>query len=119
MLPLGPMNDHSATGIPRIKRDEIPPPAPLDPYVTTLLRWIAGQELGVNPNTIAKLSSAALNWPPPFAEAIVTAAHARRVLTLFQATSRGGYRTTLSTRGQDWLARNPIEPVDVQPESDQ
>ncbi len=100
------MNDLQVATVPRIKRDEVPPPAPLDPYVTILLRWIADQERGVNPNTIAKLSANALNWPLPFAEAVVTAARARRVLTLFQATTRGGYRATLSTRGQEWLERS-------------
>ena len=113
MLPLVPMKDQQVATVPRIKRDEVPPSAPLDPYVSSLLRWIADQERGVNPNTIAKLSANALNWPLPFAEAVVTAARARRVLTLFQATSRGGYRATLSARGQEWLERSERDTVHI------
>ena len=99
------MSSQSPPIVPRRRRDDVPPPAPLDPYVTTLLRWIESSDRRLNPNTLAKVASAELGWPLPFAEAVVTATRARRLLTLVQAKTRGGYAIGLSRRGQAWLER--------------
>ena len=96
------MSNSNASIVPRHRRDEVPPAAPLDPYVTELVRWIAERDKPVNPNTLAKQAAAAFNWPPPFAEAVLIATRARRLLTLVQTTSRGE-SVGLSRRGRLWL----------------
>ena len=103
------MNDQPPAIVPRGRRDEIPPPAPLDPYVTTLLRWIWASDNRLNLKTLAKQAAAGLEWPLPFAEAVVTATRARRLLTLHQMNTRGGYAVGLSKRGRAWLERDPTE----------
>jgi hypothetical protein len=100
------MANQSMSIVPRGRRDDISRPAPLDPYVLSLLRWIDARDQRLNPNTLAKQAASALGWPLPFAEAIVTATRARRLLTLVQATSRGGYRIGLTRRGHAWLERS-------------
>lgn len=100
------MANDSTPIVPRGRRDDIAPPAPLDPYVMSLLRWIDRCDQRLNPNTLAKQAASALGWPLPFAEAIVTATRARRLLTLIQANARGGYRIGLTRRGQAWLERS-------------
>jgi hypothetical protein len=97
------MSNQKATIVPRKRRDEVPPPAPLDPYVILLLRWVASHEQRLNPNTLAKQASIALDWPLPFAEAIVTATRARRLLSMLEVTARGGYGIGLTSRGRAWL----------------
>jgi hypothetical protein len=99
------MNTLNATIVPRRRRDEMPPPAPLDPYVTQVIRWIAAREQRVNPNTLAKQVSTALEWPLPFTEVVLTATRGRHLLTLQEVTSRGGYGIGLSKRGREWLER--------------
>ena len=99
------MANQSVSIVPRGRRDDIPPLAPLDPYVTSLLRWIDERDQRLNPNTLAKHAASALGWPLPFAEAIVTATRARRLTTLVQANTRGGFRIGLTRRGHDWLER--------------
>jgi hypothetical protein len=99
------MNNENAAIVPRKRRDEVSPPAPLDSYVILLLRWVASHEQRLNPNTLAKQVSVALDWPLPFAEAIVTAARARRLLSLLQVNTRGGYGIDLTARGRTWLER--------------
>jgi hypothetical protein len=96
------MSNSNASIVPRHRRDEVPPSAPLDPYVTELVRWIAERDKPVNPNSLAKQAAAAFDWPPPFAEAVLIATRARRLLTLLQATSRGE-SVGLSRRGRQWL----------------
>lgn len=103
------MNDRSTTIVPRRRRGEPAPAAPLDPYVTKLLRWIASHEQGVSFTALSRQASAAMDWPTPFAEAIVTAARSRRLLTLIQTTSRGSYRAGISKRGREWLERGDAE----------
>jgi hypothetical protein len=100
------MANQSVSIVPRGRRDDSSPPAPLDPYVISLLRWIESRDQRLNPNTLAKQAASALNWPLPFAEAIVTATRARRLLTLVQANTRGGYRIGLTRRGHAWLERS-------------
>ena len=97
------MNEQQIAIVPRRKRDESTPPAPLDPYVTELVRWIASQEAGVQSSTLARQVAAALNWPPPFAEAVLTAARGRRLLTQTQSSAGVGQRSMLSVRGRAWL----------------
>lgn len=99
------MSNRTPPIVPRRRRDEAPPPAPLDPYVTQLIQWIASRDHRINPNSLAKQAASALDWPQPFADVIVTAARARRLLTLVQVSERGGYRVGLSSRGRAWLDR--------------
>ncbi len=97
------MNDQQAAVVPRRKRDEVTPPAPLDPYVTELVRWITTQEAGVQTSTLVKQVATAMDWPTPFAEAVLTAARGRRLLTQTQSSSSVGQRSMLSVRGRSWL----------------
>jgi hypothetical protein len=94
--------------VPRRKRDEVSPPAPLDPYVTTLVRWIAAQEKGISSNSVVRQIVEALGWPPPFAEAVLSAAKGRRLLTQMQTSASGGVRSMLSVRGRAWLEQTAI-----------
>lgn len=98
------------TTVPRLPRGESAPPSVLDPFVLSLLRWIGDQDKGVSPNTVAKQAAAALDWPQPFAEAIVTAARGRRMLTTLPITVRGGYRLGVSERGKSWLSGDSDAP---------
>lgn len=100
------MSNSNATIVPRRRRDEVPPSAPLDPYVTALIRWIAARDQRVNDNTLAKQAAAAFDWPLPFAETVLTATRARRLLTLQEVSSRGGYGVGLSKRGRQWLEQD-------------
>jgi hypothetical protein len=97
------MSNMNATIVPRRRRDETPPVAPLDPFVTDVVRWIDAQDRRLDPNTIAKQAAAEFSWPQPFAEAVLTAVRARRLLTLVQVNNRGGYGVGLSNRGSQWL----------------
>jgi hypothetical protein len=106
------MSDPSASP-PRRQRNPVAPPAVLDPYVTDLLRWIEAQDNGVNPNTMARQAAANLDWPLPFAEAVVTAARGRRLLTLLDITVRGGDRAGLSGRGREWVAQLDVDEVEA------
>jgi hypothetical protein len=99
------MSNVNATIVPRRRRDETPPAAPLDPYVTEVVRWIDAHEKRLSPNTLAKQAAVNFAWPPAFADAVITAVRARRLLTLVQANARGGYGVGLSTRGRQWLER--------------
>jgi hypothetical protein len=99
------MSNQTASIVPRRRRDEIPPTAPLDPYVISLLRWIGSRNRPPSMTTLAKQAAAGLDWPLPFAEAIVVAARTRRFLAVVEMGSRGGYTVGLSKRGSDWLER--------------
>ena len=104
------MANQSVPIVPRGRRDEVHPPAPLDPYVTAFLRWVETRENRPNPNRLAKQAASDLGWPLPFAEAIVTATRARRLLTLVAANARGGFRIGLTRRGHAWLERSLSTP---------
>jgi hypothetical protein len=102
------MEDSKTPIVPRWPRDEQAPAAPLDPFVTQLVNWLAAHDDGVSLTGLPKQAAIGLEWPLPFAEAVVTAARTRRLLTLVQTTSRGGYRARVSKRGREWLERRPI-----------
>src|SRR5262245_47497986 len=102
------MNDLPDTIVPRGRRDQIPPSAPLDPYVTELLQWIQSRDNRLNLNTIATQAAKDLGWPGPFAEAVVTATRARRLFTFYQVNARGGYGVGLSEGGRAWLERATV-----------
>ncbi|MCC6791811.1 MAG: hypothetical protein IT336_09005 [Thermomicrobiales bacterium] len=104
------MSHPNATIVPRRRRDETPPAAPLDPFVTDVIRWIDAHEKRLNPNTLVKQVATNFAWQAPFAEAVITAVRARRLLTLVPVNSRGGYGVGLSTRGQQWLEQS-AEPI--------
>jgi hypothetical protein len=100
------MSNQTASIVPRRRRDDIPPPAPLDPYVLVFLRWLESRDRPPNVTTLARHAAAGLDWPLPFAEAIVVAARTRRLLTVVETNARGGYFIGLSNRANDWLERD-------------
>ena len=93
------------------------PCAPMDPFVTQLVTWIAHQMKpnGLVLNSLSKQAAEALGWPRPFAEAVVTATRSRKLLTLEQPGSRSIYVAGLSERGMRWLKQHsgdPNAPID-------
>lgn len=102
------MTDQLTTIVPRRRRDQEPPEAPLDPFVSQFVRWIDEQDSGVVLAGLSKRAAEALAWPLPFTDAILTATRSRRLLALVQSGSRGGYRVSLSRRGHEWLASHSI-----------
>jgi hypothetical protein len=104
VLPFSVMSEPQSVVVPRRKRDEATPPAPLDPYVTALVRWVAGQDSrGIASAGLARQAAAALGWEVAFAEAVLTATRGRRLLTPFQTGTSGGVRFMLSVRGRTWV----------------
>jgi hypothetical protein len=80
----------------------------MDPFVTQLVMWIAQR---MKPNrlvlsSLQKQAAEALDWPQPFAEAVVTATRARKLLNLEQPGSRSVYVAGLSERGKLWMKQH-------------
>jgi hypothetical protein len=76
--------------------------SPLDPFVEQVLRWIAESPEGVPAVGLSAAVARELDWPPPFADAILASVKARRILRV----QRGGTRSLrlgLSRRGEAWL----------------
>jgi hypothetical protein len=97
------MNDSNRAVVPRRMRNEVSPPAPLDSYVTDVVKWIASQELGVPTNALVKLMAQSFDWPMPFAEAILAATRGRRLLSQSLHGTSLSQRSILSKRGHAWL----------------
>jgi hypothetical protein len=103
------MNDGAHPIVPRATAENAVRPSPLDPYVRNLLTWINKHDRKLSPKTLAKQAAAALDWPLPFAEAIVTATRSRRLVTLAHVSARR-QTVTLTRRGREWLERSPAAP---------
>jgi hypothetical protein len=106
------MSDQQSAVLARQKQYETPPHAPLDPYVTALVQWIASTEEGIVSSTLSRRAAEACGWPQPFADAAIAAARGRRLLSEIGPTGNGGRRTILSVRGRNWLAAaEPLPPT--------
>jgi hypothetical protein len=79
------------------------PRSPLDPYVEQVVRWVGQTPSGVSSIGIGAAIAAAMDWPPPFAEAILASVRARKLLRVHRAGTRS-VRLGLSRRGEAWLA---------------
>lgn len=77
--------------------------SPLDPYVERVARWIASSPDGVSSVGLSAAIAREMDWPPPFADAILTSVKARRILRVQRAGARS-LRLGLSSRGEAWLA---------------
>lgn len=81
--------------------------SPLDPYVDRLVRWVAERPDGVPAVGLAASVARDLDWPAPFAEAILASVRARRLLRIHRAGARA-LRLVPSPRAQRWLADRPF-----------
>jgi hypothetical protein len=76
--------------------------SPLDPYVERVAQWIASFPDGVSSAGLSAAIAREMEWPSPFADAILTSVKARRILRVQRAGARS-LRLGLSPRGEAWL----------------
>ena len=82
--------------------DTRPIRSPLDPFVEQVARWIAESPDGVPAVGLSGAIAREMEWPPPFADAILASVKARRILRV-QRDSARSLRLGLSRRGETWL----------------
>ena len=75
---------------------------PLDPLVKHAARWLAESTDGVPAVGLSGAIAREMEWPPPFADAILASVKARRILRVQRDNARS-LRLGLSRRGEMWL----------------
>ncbi len=103
VLRLAVMSETPASRHSRRNRSTLDVPSPLDAFLLDFLQWLAQRERGLSLTQDGHLVAEAFGWPPPFVEALLVSARARRLIA--QEDSRRGRVTwRISERGRAWLA---------------
>lgn len=76
--------------------------SPLDSYVEQVLRLVEASASGVPTVGLPAAIAQELEWPVPFAEAVLASVKARRLLRVNRMGARS-IKLTLSQRGASWL----------------
>lgn len=103
VLRLAPMSETVSSRRSRRNRGTPDIPSPLDAFLLDFLQWLAQREHGLSLSREGPLVAEAFGWPPPFVEALLVSARARRLITQ-EDTRRGRVTWRISERGRAWLA---------------
>lgn len=102
VLRLALMSESPSSRRSRHNRGSLDIPSPLDAFLLDFLQWLAQREHGLSLTRDGHVVAEAFGWPPPFVEALLVSARARRLIT--QEDSRRGRVTwRISERGRSWL----------------